>query len=60
MERRRPTPAEARNGWTEESLKKYFDEREAQAYLRISGLDKTNRVVVVENTRDYDPNDWRK
>lgn len=57
----KPTEAEARNGWTEESLTKYINESNAEEALR-AGLSEDKQRLYVNRQEttvsDYDPTRW--
>lgn len=52
----RATAADKRNGWTDESLRRYLEEREAQK-LNYAARNARKRVEV-QNTASYNPYRW--
>ena len=56
-----PTPEEARNGWTAESLEAYLKQRESErmdfAKLEAEHGHKV-RIATSQTTREFNPHNW--
>ena len=53
-----PTPDEARNGWTAESLTRYLRERCGGEDFTAARLPDRRDVVRVESTDSHNPHNW--
>lgn len=52
------TTAEIRNGWTQETLANYFNEREDQAATSLALAPKRKEVKVENVKNSFDPHKW--
>ena len=62
MQKIEPTKEEAKNGWTTETLTKYYADREKAAAIRIWGdpAAKKHRILKVQNVKKFNPLRWGK